>query len=454
MKLISVSIRGFRSIENMNLSLEESGHKILVGKNESGKSNILHALYLISNNRKFEAKDKKVLFRDKCSVSFRFNLEQDELSKVRDNFYNKFSGNPQRSLAGNLSVEQFTEFCSKYIYYQINSEGEKSWKFIPCPTSPRINSGWHRLTQDLSSDSPDVAEKFRAGNYVNEGEIKDPRLIKPLNTSGMFSKITLNEIYGDLISIIKQFSISDDNYVFPVIFWEYSASEHDLPPTVDRDSFSQKPDSCIPLKSMFLLAGIEENQINSKISEATGLGRNHLQNLFDDISQETNKYVNKTWKEYKHVKIELRSDGSEIVIAIKDSKNSFDFQQRSDGYRRFISFLLLINTEINKTQGHNPLILIDEPETGLHPSSAKYLKGKLIELGQDNLVVYATHSISMIDSENIENNLIVTRNGENTTIETVKEDGTSPAENIYQAIGYSIYENLKQKKHFVGRIHG
>ncbi len=90
------------------------------------------------------------------------------------------------------------------------------------------------------------------------------------------------------------------------------------------------------------------------------------------------------------------------------------------------------------------LIVIDEPETGLHPSSAKDLRNKLIDLGKNNLVVYATHSISMIDTENIENNLIVTKEKEETRIEIAKEDGTSSAENIYRAIGYSIYENLKK----------
>ena len=444
MKLKSVQIHGFRSIENMKLSLEGSGHKILSGKNESGKSNILNALNLLSSNTSFEAKDKKELFKELPYVKFYFNFEQDEINKVKQEFYQKFSGGTQGALVGNMSVEQFTEVYTKFIFYQVIVDREKSWKFISLDTSLKINSGWYRLGIDLPSDSPDVAKKFSSGNYVHKEDFSEPGIIKSLNAAGHLSQITLSEIYEDLISIVKKFSIRDDTYVFPVIHWEYSANEHDLPTTVDRNSFSQNPDSCMPLKSMFLLAGIEDNLINKRISEATSAGKNQLQNLLEEVNRKTNQHIKEAWKEYNQVKLRLRSDGNEIVIGIKDSVNTFDYQQRSDGFRRFISFLLLINAEINKKHAHNPLILIDEPETGLHPSSARDLKDRLIELGQDNTVVYATHSISMIDTDNIENNLIVSREGENTKTDIAKEDGISPAENIYQAIGHSIYEDLKK----------
>ena len=444
MKLKSVQIRGFRSIERMNLPLEGNGHRILVGKNESGKSNILKVLNLLSGNISFGDKDKKELYEEEAFVAFAFNLEQDEINRVKKEFYRKFSPDTQRTLAGNITIEQFTEQYSKHIYYIVRSGGKKFWTIQPSHNSHKINDNWYRLDQNFVSSQPNLTEKFSFVSYVNNDDFSKLGDADFLKSAGYLSQITLKEIYEDLGSIVKKVVVLDDSYVFPVIHWEYSANEHDLPASVDRDSFVQTPDSCIPLKSMFLLAGIKENLINKEISSATSTGRNRLQNLLNKVSRKTNQHIKNAWKEHSQVKIELRSDGNEIVIGIKDSTNSFDFQQRSDGFRRFISFLLLMNAEINKEQVHSPLILIDEPETGLHPGSAKDLKNKLIELGKDNTVVYATHSISMIDTENIENNLIVSRKNEDTTIETAREDGTSPAENIYQAIGYSIYENLKQ----------
>ena len=168
-------------------------------------------------------------------------------------------------------------------------------------------------------------------------------------------------------------------------------------------------------------------------------------NLLNEVNTGTNKHIKERWKDFKDVNLELRPDGNNIMIGVKDTKNRYDFQERSDGFRRLTSFLLLMSTETQKIKEKQKLILIDEPEVGLHPSSAKDLRNRIIELGKDNLVIYSTHSISMIDAENIENNLIVSREKENTKIETAREDGRSSAENIYQAIGYSIYEELKKK---------
>ena len=48
MKLKNATIRNFRSIDNQKIEFEPSC-RILVGINESGKSNVLKALTLLSN---------------------------------------------------------------------------------------------------------------------------------------------------------------------------------------------------------------------------------------------------------------------------------------------------------------------------------------------------------------------------------------------------------------------
>ena len=444
MKLKLVQIRGFRSIEQMNLSIGGDGHKILVGKNESGKSNILKALILLSGNISFGDKDKKELYEDKPLVAFRFNLEKDEINRVKKEFYRKFSSNTQKELAGSMTIEQLAEEYSKYIYYVVRFKGKKLWAYQPLSESLKINDNWYRLDQNYVSIWPHLEEKFSSVSFVNDDDFNKEEEIELLKAKGYLLSITLKDIFDDLCSIVNKVVIPDENYVYPVIYWEYSSKEHDLPPTINRTTFADNPDICVPLKSMFQLAKINDNSIGERINTSISDGKNQFQNLLNKVSRKTNQYINDAWKENNQVEIGLRSDGEDIVIGVKDTTNSFNFEQRSDGFRRFASFLLLINAEINKEHVHNPLILIDEPETGLHPSSAKNLKDKIIELGKENSVLYATHSISMIDTENIENNLVVSREGENTTIETVKEDGTSPAENVYHAIGYSIYENLKQ----------
>ena len=443
MKLGTVLIVGFRSIETMTILFNGNGHKVLVGKNESGKSNILKALSLLSGRVDFENKDRKELHDQDAFVRFVFILGEREIRNIGKEFYKKFPFDEQTRLTKNLTIEAFLKKYASYIVYEIHCNKSGRWAYFLLEESLQANGKWYRVGQGVVNYRS--GEMIPTESYVNEEFISNNFNDEEQEAlGGRLSPIQIKDIYEFLRDKVSEY-VTPNSYIFPVIYWRYNSGEHDLPSYVSRDAFAQNPNSCIPLRNMFLLSGIEEESIHSKISEAKAQGHNKLKSLLDDVNEKTNAYIKKSWKEYNKVKIELRSDGENIVVGIKDSKNIFDFQQRSDGFRRLISFLLLISAEVDENQANNPLILIDEPEAGLHPSSAKDLRDKLIELGKTNTIVYATHSISMIDTENINNNLIVSRNDENTTIETAKEDGTSPAENIYQAIGYSIYETLKQK---------
>jgi len=82
MKLKRVDISNFRSIGEMKLSFKGHGHKVLVGKNESGKSNILRALNLLSGES-FEKKHQKIVSPEPHVVIFVFDLERDEILECK-----------------------------------------------------------------------------------------------------------------------------------------------------------------------------------------------------------------------------------------------------------------------------------------------------------------------------------------------------------------------------------
>ena len=446
MKLKKVLICGVRSIEEMELSFTGNGHRILVGKNESGKSNILKALNLLSNNIAFEGKDKKELYSKDTFVRFVFCLEKDELDKVKKNFIKKFLNIERHLTTEGHTVESFIDGHSQSIIYKVGFD-KKHWTKWALSKELKIGEGWYRLSGDFPLDQhPDIKEKLGFVSYINDDGIGSFKTEEYNEIKKYLLSVTLEEIYNDLSDIVKSAVISEGDLFFHVLNWKYDSKKHDLPGHVNRNEFSNDPNICIPLKNMFLLSGIEEKEIGKKIQDTLNFNLfNSFNNLLKKINKATNDYIKENWKDFKNVNLELRPDGDNIVIGIKDTDNEFHFNQRSDGFRRLTSFLLLMSTETQEAQKKQKLILIDEPETGLHPSSAKDLKNRLVELGKDNLVIYSTHSISMIDVENIENNLIVSRENENTKIEVAKEDGTSSAENIYQAIGYSIYEELKKK---------
>ena len=442
MRLKKVQICEFRSIENMELAFDGSGHKILVGKNETGKSNILKALNLLSGDL-FKLEDRKEWYKENPFVRFDFELDNNEIEKCMTKCLEMFHAGKNVKLTKGYTLTSFFEEHSRYISYDVQFGKNGTWTYPELDESLEIEGNWYRVKPNIANHR--AREKFPSGSYTSE-EYFEKQLTETERTviRSCLSPIDLKDVYAFFREQVKAV-VAPDNYIFPIRYWEYASMKHDLPPSIERAAFSQNPDSCIPVKNMFLLAGIQEKEIHGRISDAYRSGPNQIHNLFKRVSDKTNEYIKESWKEYKNVAIELRSDGENIAVGIRDSEDVFDFNQRSDGFRRLVSFLLMISTEIDiKHYRDTPLILIDEPETGLHPGSAKDLKCKLIKLGQKTTIVYATHSISMIDTDDVERNLIVSKDKGNTTYEEAKEDGTSPAENVYQAIGHSIYEDLKK----------
>lgn len=100
--------------------------------------------------------------------------------------------------------------------------------------------------------------------------------------------------------------------------------------------------------------------------------------------------------------------------------------------------------KVKTNQLENTLLLIDEPEIGLHPSGARYLKDELIKISEQNYVVYSTHSIFMVDKENVGRHLLIKKQNEVTVVAEVTQSNFVDEEVIYNALNYSIFENLKE----------
>jgi predicted ATP-dependent endonuclease of OLD family len=90
------------------------------------------------------------------------------------------------------------------------------------------------------------------------------------------------------------------------------------------------------------------------------------------------------------------------------------------------------------------LILIDEPDQSLYPTSAKYLRDELLKISKKSKVIYSTHSQYMIDTDNLDRHIVVEKVDDITILK--KEDNKSPYiedELLKRAIGAGIFECLK-----------
>jgi predicted ATP-dependent endonuclease of OLD family len=445
MLLKRVIIENFRSIEYLRIDFDQKC-RILVGINESGKSNILKALSMLSEDREPSKEDIREVLPDeppveKAYIKFIFSFDDTEIYQIYENVKSGVlttnNNLPILKKDGeNITLEQFCKMKQEKLYV-IDVLNKKrytsSWKIAETyETLGNLKNPSHQCPENFVIQDANGKSVPLKKYAVDEDYWKD---IPP----EYLSDISFKDVDSDINKITD--TMIKENLP-EVIYWTYS-DVNLLPPHIDIAQFAAIPTSCMPLKYMFELAKIAD--INKAIEDAKLASANALRNLLNRVAEATTKHFHNVWKEYKTITFHLILDGNNINASVKDEFNHYEFSMRSDGFKRFATFLLLISTRVKTNQLQNALLLIDEPEMSLHPSGARYLKDELIKISKNNFVVYSTHSIFMIDRDNINRNLIVKKGDEKTSVIEVDESNIIDEEVIYNALGYSIFESLKKK---------
>jgi AAA15 family ATPase/GTPase len=443
MKLSHVEIKNFRSIKEITIDFDPSC-RVLVGINESGKSNILHALSLLSPDFEPDKKDdlREALpdeepIEESC-VTFVFKFDKQDSDKLLDTVSKKILANvrnPEIILTGNKkrSVKEYCANRNEGLYIIDILDEEKyfdSWS-----DDGTMISGWKKLTGTCPKD---FAIDFKGEKHV----LSNYKLIRAADFKDIPVEYLEDALVTDLSEItIEAITFITNEYFPDTLIWEYD-EKNLLPSSVKILDFSSNPDKYIPLKNMFTLAGIDE--IGEKINEAKARGNNQFQNFLDGVANKTTAHFRNVWKEYKNIEFSLRLNADTIEPGVKEI-NTLDFSKRSDGFKRFVTFLLIISVNVRTNNLTDTLLLIDEPEIGLHPSGARYLRDELMKISKSNYVVYSTHSIFMIDSGDIGRHYIVKKNNEVTTVEQAKESNIADEEVLFNALGHSVFSILNEK---------
>lgn len=446
MKLNRAEITNYRSIKNETIYFD-TNCKVLVGINESGKSNILRALSMLSPRYKTEPSDERQSLPDEkdtpteSRIRFIFSLDKDDYESILESLFTsiKVAENAKVLNDGtkDYTLKQLLKLQTEGLYnvdIRQSTKNASYWKFTK---SFSYVGEWKKPSAACPDDATYVDTD---GAQVN---IKSLSLIKVSSEHAEIPESYLvDATVDDILRAVGMGVCNRVKSAMPnVIFWEYS--EKDLLPTqISLAKFTEDPSNFIPLRNMFHLAGVQN--IADEIRSTKARGITVLDNLLKRVALHATNYLAEVWQEYKDVKFNLQLNGSNIMCSITE-ENSFQFQDRSDGFKKFIAFLLGVSTTSHTDSLKDALILIDEPETGLHPSGARYLRDELLKIAKKNIVVYSTHSIFMIDRHKIDRHLIVTKKRETTQLAIADEGNVVHEEVIFNAINYSTFEHLSEK---------
>lgn len=442
MLLNKITIINFRSIKELELKPEPKC-QIFVGEIEAGKSNILKSISYLAKDSKPKKKDTREPADgeniDNSYIDYDFEFTNEEQLEIYNHFKSVIYSENEKTLVLNkkenkLNMPELFKHIMGYIRVNFIEESrttsifnipkidfEQNWKIVPSKQTSL-------LVKNIKQDKEVDISKYKIVDITNL-EIPDNVILENLTSSSF-------------IDLVKEFIVEMVTKKIPnVIFWEYN-EKNLLPSKINLANFCEDPNICKPLKAMFDLQGIED--IDEQIMDAKGKNRNSLRNLLKRVAKTTTKHFQSVWPDYKNVEFSLEPDGEDIIIAIRDTYNDYDLSDRSDGFKRFVTFLLLISAKNKSNILTDSIIIVDEPEISLHIKGQRYLREELINISKNNMVFYSTHSIFMIDKNNIDRHYIVKKQKEITNIQQVDKSNYMDEEVILNALGYSIFETLKE----------
>lgn len=410
MELKSIQIKNFRSIKDVMIEFDHNC-LILLGKNEAGKSNVLKAIAAVFDKHKVSDKDrrKKIdnekIKNDDYYVRAIISLNNKDIDEIEQRFIKKFTGIENISFKNNIELNDCIKLVFNELIIKINISNE-----------PKASlSFWHYNEKDVELNQ----NLFLSDNIISINEGSEFNLIM------------------QIFSVIKELYFENP---IKCHYWQYNDS-YLLPSSVEIQDFIDTPSEFKALENIFQLCGREN--IEEEFSNALSEDGDYV-NLLEQVSKKVTNTFQKIWNDFKGTSIQLIPDGNQILIKIAN-KAKYNCEDRSDGFKKFISILLMLSTQSrSKKIKENDLILIDEPDQSLYPTSAQYLRDELLTIAKKSKVIYATHSQYMIDVNNLDSHLIVEKNDDVTTLNKANNKAPFATDELLRrAIGSSIFECIK-----------
>jgi len=468
MRIKKFIIQDFRSIKNSGEVNLEPEITVLIGKNESGKTNILKALESFNGDYEYTDSDlciysatKKKLEsgevekEDVPIITIWFEIEKEDKEKLKEI-------HSQLTKISTIKITKFFDNTYKVETDKVDLEKikieEESFNKITIDFKNEITAFKEKLDSHAQRYYPFSSAKQQYEQILSQMESYSPQEDPNIDTTFNSFYITLRtlpnqdtHIQSDIESFIKRLEqyglefkkiLAGEESIIDKILeiipqFIYFNTMEELTDTVRIDEFLEKKEKYKTLNNLLKLAGLDVERLKDV---------DHYERLAaeSEASATITGYINELWKQEK-VNIKLRLDSGEIIVYIEDEVGALDPPtRRSQGFQWFLSFYINF-TAGSKGELKNTVILLDDPGVYLHPSGQRDLLNTLEKISKHNQIIFTTHSPFLIDRKNLQRVRIVSKEKDRigTKIEEKfyisKYDALEP---IRASIGMTIGDSL------------
>lgn len=455
MKLQSVRVTEFRSVLD-STEFQIGDVTCLVGKNESGKTALLDALYRLhpvdTAAGNYDVTDDYPRFavsdyesdiasgkRTPATVCrATFTIHDEDIEDLVNDYGDVLSERTLQLTKGYENKLRFTlhvseqKLCAALIAHA-QLPAELASHFSAIATVSAIDSAIGQLQSE-------------------ENEAHLQRLAEqllPIKKAGGASSFIYN----------KYISQSVPRFLYFGDYWLLKGQEN-IEALKQRQSDNTLDEADYPLLGLVELAKLDLDALLNP--ERTQDLKNKLEGAGNKLTRDVMKY----WSQNKHLstRFDIRParpqdpdgmrKGTNFWADIYDSKHlaTTSLGRRSKGFVWFFSFLAYFSQQ--KKQPHPLILLLDEPGLSLHGTAqADLLRYIEAELKPDHQVIYTTHSPFLVDAQHFDRVRLVQDVGADTDDSSPDEDGTKVVADVLEAtsetlfplqgaLGYEIHQTL------------
>ncbi|MGV2875889.1 AAA family ATPase [Macrococcus capreoli] len=421
MKIAEIEITNFKSINNtQKLKFEEDVTQI-IGKNESGKSNILQIIKCLNINetvveryqQEFSQKNHSSDLNETIvKIVYKLNKDEKELLKVENEYtelcINSHSNPPQL-------VEIISGFNKEYF------ETDKYNSLIENLESILIeNSSVNHTYYNQVFGNNGALSVFKCMNKIHR-RTWEAQLTSVTLLCNSITNPEKKEECENIISLIKEYILKLYS-TFPIIVEMKGSFLKNYYAFNSKENIDQTISTDLALKNLLEVSHFNTEKLKRLIFPTNVGEKKNLKSEFNRlIDQNFNSKFRNFYKQ-EDVSLEIDVNGNKLEIFVVGTGGYNEFSERSQGLKWYISMFLEIFS--HNSTNNSIILLLDEPGVHLHVDAQLELLSLFYSLESKYQLLYSTHSPFMLNVGKLKGIRAIQKNeyGESIIINNINND--------------------------------
>jgi energy-coupling factor transporter ATP-binding protein EcfA2 len=456
MQLTAFRIFKYRNIEDSGLVKLRDQVTCIVGKNQSGKTNLLRALHKLNPHDKSVKYDSRTDWprggrraRDEtqvvCEAHFQLDVEQAELAKLTESAITATKVIVKTDYAAQHTVE-FPDQPDLFPNRVPQIEVDQICAKLAVP-SAQVGEAFFQASTECIAE---IKETARLGQYAEivtlagahreklerAGSAGQPECQNEAQFLSGYINL-LHQISAELAALpttrrrAEQFIIRNlPTFIYMDEHRSFEGTAH-LDQVLQRLKLNELTPQDETLLMIFKLAGLDLAKLVEQGSSQDPATIRERQYDLQDAGQILTAAVADRWAQTPY-KVQFRADGQRFFTEIEELDKDIGMlplEEQSRGFRWFFSFDLRFMYDSGGTFA-GCVLLLDEPGMHLHPGAQDDLLRRFDAYGQENTLIYTTHLPFLVDIRD-PGRIHVMKEREDKSI-TVSDDliGSGPVEKL------------------------